>query len=994
MRINRLIQLVTLLPCTAWALSRSEAGVVDWQKTLVGVPKVQSPATRPTFYRLPLRDGTTLAFLLTMTNSNIFAAMDPVKGSVAWRHVFGDDDPVLAFKANQDGVATLSGLGGANIKIFEVYSGALVWERKLHNSLQGRLLEPENLGGDLAFAVDQSPDLFVLANADSVYRLGGLIGELIWKWDAPDAGSMTLHSKIVVTEKTVHVIGLVKSFASYTLSVTALDAITGKEISTTLIPSSIEDITRDILTLVRRTHPNPQLVWREGTSLKSVALSASNRQSQTPLVIPGFTKIFDVSLDTSGYFVALRTNGSTAVFSQVEDSRVGIEKTWDFMDITKAQSNSEPVFGGGIGRDGQPYISKMQWSHTFGACTMHLHAPHASQGRGAVTGFTYQFDTLQHGVLLYAALDVANPGPMQFVSRFALTTSTGSFQMWQQEKLLWVREESLAGIQAATFADFPLGFVEAEAAVPVTTKEPKSMLNTIVDLVKLPYQSIVRTGVANTAWRNKLGFRKMIIVGTSYGKVMALDSTSGEVIWGQLLSLNDISGMPLDAKMKISLLKSADKEGVEAKLRVGVVVSAASATGVTKTAIYHLDALTGMPVGDKAKLGFAVPAYEFDGVFTEAFAVEGTETALVVVDASQKVHIYPSTARSSFQASAPKINFHSTIGGRRLTGYKVTSQPKIVANGKTIFGSYPTWSTALGHQDINSIVKNAENPLASYGKVLGDRSTLYKYINQHLMAVTTFASPEGTCGVYLVDAVKGAVIYSAQVTGATRDCGLRATLVDNWLVYYHHEDVVKGAEGAKGHRLVTVELYEGDGPDQDLGSFDLSSLSNETTRASAIQRSFVIPYGIKALAPTQTKYGISMKDIIVNTDSNQVLSIPRRLLDPRRPNGAATPAEQEEGLIPFNVVLHDDARRILSHTKEVFNTKQILAAPVQLESTSLIFAYGLDLFQTRVSPSNTFDELHEDFNRIQLVLTILGLAAGIVVTKPIVRSKALSTAWC
>lgn len=58
-----------------------------------------------------------------------------------------------------------------------------------------------------------------------------------------------------------------------------------------------------------------------------------------------------------------------------------------------------------------------------------------------------------------------------------------------------------------------------------------------------------------------------------------------------------------------------------------------------------------------------------------------------------------------------------------------------------------------------------------------------------------------------------------------------------------------------------------------------------------------------------------------------------------------------------------------------------------------MFAYGLDLFQTRVSPSNKFDQLDEGFNRIQLVLTILGLAAGIAVTKPIVRSKALSTLW-
>ncbi|KAG8863325.1 hypothetical protein FRB96_008816 [Tulasnella sp. 330] len=1007
MRFHRFIQLA-LLPWSAWAISRSDAGVVDWQKTLVGVPNVQLSATPPTFHRVATGGGKTLAFLLTMTNSNIFAVLDPVDGTVAWRNIFRNDDPILNFKANLDGsfsdffkgVATLSGPGGANVRLFEVASGALVWERKLHEAVDGRLLEPASLGVALAFATDQTPDLFVLANAGSVYRLTGLSGEQRWKWDAPESDSMTLHSRIIATERAVYVVGLVKSFASYTLSVTALDAATGTEISTTLIPSSIDDIERDLLTLTKRNMPHPQLVWRQGTSLRSMALASSSdvQQSQKPLITPGYSKLLDVHLGSSGYFVALRSNGSASVFRQGDES-VGVDMVWDFMDLAAAASNTKPVYEGGIGKDGQPYIVKMQWAHVFRACTMHLYAPHGSQGRGAVTGSSYNFDPLQHGVLLHAAIDVANPEEMKFIPRFALTTSTGAFQLWQQQKLLWTREESLASIQSATFADFPLNEAakviapEREAKPAETTEASKSFLSTALEFVKMPYHALVKTDTANAAWRNKLGFRKMVIAATSYGKILALDSTTGEVLWGRILSMSDPSGMPVDAKMKLFLRKSAGKES---KLRIGAVVSTGSATDEAKTLIYNLDALTGVPVGEKkVKAGVALPAYEFEGAFREAFAVGSTETALVVVDGSRNIHIYPPSARPSFLAIAPSINFHAiTAAGQRLSGFKISSNPTIAANGKTIFESYPTWSTALGGQEVHTIVKNIDSPLASFGKVLGDRSTLYKYINQHLLAVTTFASSDsGTCGVYLVDAIKGAVIYSAHVSGGgvkSRDCGLRATLVDNWLVYYHHEDAVKDAGDAKGHRLVTVELYEGDGPDEDLGSFDLSSLSNETTRASVFQRSFVIPYGIKALTSSQTKYGISMKDIIVSTNSNQVVSIPRRLLDPRRPTGKATPEQQEEGLIPFEVVLHDDGRRILSHQNEVANTKQILTAPVQLESTSLVFAYGLDLFQTRVSPSNKFDQLDEDFNRIQLVLTILGLAVGIAVTKPIVRSKALS----
>ncbi len=54
------------------------------------------------------------------------------------------------------------------------------------------------------------------------------------------------------------------------------------------------------------------------------------------------------------------------------------------------------------------------------------------------------------------------------------------------------------------------------------------------------------------------------------------------------------------------------------------------------------------------------------------------------------------------------------------------------------------------------------------------------------------------------------------------------------------------------------------------------------------------------------------------------------------------------------------------------------ALPV-LESTSLVFAYGLDLFSSRIAPSKTFDVLNENFNKAQLVLTIGGLVVAIMV---------------
>lgn len=78
---------------------------------------------------------------------------------------------------------------------------------------------------------------------------------------------------------------------------------------------------------------------------------------------------------------------------------------------------------------------------------------------------------------------------------------------------------------------------------------------------------------------------------------------------------------------------------------------------------------------------------------------------------------------------------------------------------------------------------------------------------------------------------------------------------------------------------------------------------------------------------------------------------------------------------------------------QVANVQRIITSPALLESTSLAFAYGLDMFLTRVAPSNTFDVLSENFNKVQLVITITGLLIAILVTRPMVQRKKLREKW-
>jgi len=106
---------------------------------------------------------------------------------------------------------------------------------------------------------------------------------------------------------------------------------------------------------------------------------------------------------------------------------------------------------------------------------------------------------------------------------------------------------------------------------------------------------------------------------------------------------------------------------------------------------------------------------------------------------------------------------------------------------------------------------------------------------------------------------------------------------------------------------------------------------------------------------------------------------------------------EEEWLIQYDPLIPDDPRRIISHkyplAAGVSSIRSIYTSSTSLESTSLVFGHGLDLFFSRVSPSGTFDLLSENFNKAQLVLTLVGLAGAIMITRPMVRRKKLREKW-
>jgi hypothetical protein len=205
--------------------------------------------------------------------------------------------------------------------------------------------------------------------------------------------------------------------------------------------------------------------------------------------------------------------------------------------------------------------------------------------------------------------------------------------------------------------------------------------------------------------------------------------------------------------------------------------------------------------------------------------------------------------------------------------------------------------------------------------------------------------------------------------------------------YFGDDDVVSES-AAKGHYLVVSELYESEFKNDrgSLGSAtNFSSFEAAQETPHVLSQAYIIPNEISALTTTSTKQGISSKEVLAILPSSSIVTIPKRVLDPRRPIGRdPNAAEAEEGLFRYAPTIEIDPRSIITHERNMMGLKKVVASPAELESTSLVFAYGGDLFGTRVAPSMTFDILGKGFNKIQLVGTVVALAVGASFVAPMV----------
>ena len=557
----------------------------------------------------------------------------------------------------------------------------------------------------------------------------------------------------------------------------------------------------------------------------------------------------------------------------------------------------------------------------------------------------------------------------------------GDSHLIRNGEVAWSRKESLSSIVASAWVellDQASEEIVDELKVETHTNiaaayvhRVKRHLNELVlygpDWLKaLPHRIYSSFLTAETVdiehtgkWRDFFGFRKFAIVVTAEGGLAAIDvGKGGEVVWEAALAFPEVKFHGVSGIYEVR------------KGTVGVVT--------TDGDYVEYDAFEGALMHhDKLAATVKATALVDTPAMTKAVvALLDNEDAVVLPLGDYGLEPVYLSIKESARA----------VKGIRASG---SSQPAV------------TWTFVPPALEVvtSLATRPAHDPVASIGRVLGDRSVMYKYLNQHLLVVTTVNPTLSTASVYLLDAVSGSILHSATHAGADTSQPIVATVSENWLVYtfFGDNDVVATPGAAKGYQLVVSELYESEfkndrgalGPAANVSSFTSNG------KPYVLSQSYIFPSPVTTFAVTSTKQGITSREVLaLLAGTSQIYTIPKRVLDPRRPVDRDTDiAEKEEGLFKYTPVIEIDPKAVLTHERKILGLKQITTTPSMLESTSLVFAYGGDLFGTRVAPSMPFDILGKGFGKVQLVLTIVALTIGTMFVAPMVRRKQINIRW-
>ncbi|KAL7793724.1 hypothetical protein V8C37DRAFT_401804 [Trichoderma ceciliae] len=971
--MRRTIQSALLLGLSSLiaAIFKDEVGDADFHHALVGVPQVET-----TFFHRPKKDEKA-SLLYTLSDVGILGAVNPNTGALVWRQQIAD------------GLSNGGGGGGGHLRAPEGENWvAAAYGQRVQSwaALSGRNLWEARFSGQvkdleiIELTESSRKDVLVLFEEDGVTvlrRLHGALGTVVWEFREV---SKDIPLQVSTSLASVYVISLHGSPSSYGLKVTALEPATGGRVSHWTVGTKGDVQGPQDVMFVGANSAAPILAWASNDLAKlNVHVLGTKSKQEFPLLEDAVSVSIHAPQLTQSqphFLVHTRTKAGNKGEVFHTDLKSGhITKAYELPLLPGLGAFSTSSEGANV------YFTRVTDDEVL-IVSSDSHSVLARDSLGS--------DARIEAVHAVSEV-IKKAGGNEFAIRSATVTTAEDWVLIRNGKIDWTRPEGLSGAVAAAWAEIP----ETENLAKVLAEEAHTnpwnayvhrLTRHIRDLQYLPdYLASIPTRiiesvtggavvVSKTAGlhRDSFGFNKIIVLATRRGRFYALDTGNhGEVVWSTSVfpqapgAALDVKGILANDSEGTVTVRGSNGEYAVVKVADGQIVEAQpgrDSAAVSATAVIETEGGKWLlPFGqDRKPIGDALKDHHLD-------------QTIVIRDENDAIK-----------------------------GVKFVNQDgELVKN--------EIWQLQLlPGQRIASIAKlPAHDPVASIGRVLGDRTVNYKYLNPNIVVVAAIDNAASALSVHLLDTVSGQLLASQAYDGVDGDKDISCTLSENWYgcAFFGQYTLNDGTNrDIKGYQIVVSDLYESPSPNDrgPLGDAETFSPLDPVDTPTGVplpwvvSQTWIISEPLTNLTVTQTRQGISNRQLLAYLpESHAILGITRHGIDPRRPVGrdpSATEIEAE-GLMKYTPAIQIDGRNLLTHERDVVGVRGIVATPAVVESTSLVVAYGIDIFGSQIAPSGTFDILGKGFNKITLLATVLALTWGVVILAPMVRRKQINRKW-
>ncbi|XVF35461.1 hypothetical protein REPUB_Repub18cG0148000 [Reevesia pubescens] len=770
------------------SLYEDQVGLMDWHQQYIGKVKQAVFHTQKTGRKR----------VIVSTEENVIASLDLRHGEIFWRHLLGSNDVIDGIDiALGKYVITLSSEGSI-LRAWNLPDGQMVWESSLQGPKHSKslLFVPKNL------KIEKDNVVVVFSNG-RLNAVSCIDGEVLWKKDF-EAESLEVQQVIQPPgSDLVYVVGFAASSQFVMYQINARNGELLKHETAAFSGGFLGEVS-----LVS----SETVVAFDSTGSILLTISLQNGKisfHQTPLsnlVEGSLGPAVLIPSSVTGIF-AVKTNAITIFIRVVGEGKLEVvEKTNHETAVSDALSISE----------GQQAFALIQNAGS----EIHFRVKFVHDWDGNLLKESIKMDQhrgLVHKVFInnYIRTD------RSYGFRALIVMEDHSLLLLQQGEIVWTREDGLASIIDVTTSDLPL----ERDGVSVTKVEHNLfewlkghmlklkgtlMLASPEDMAAIQNMRL-KSSEKSKMTRDHNGFRKLLIVLSRAGKLFALHTGDGHIVWCRLLqSLHKSEACQHPIGLNLYQWQVPHHHAMDENpsvLVVGRCGPSSDAPGV----LSFVDTYTGKELSSLSLVHSVAQVIPLP--YTDS-----TEQRLhLLIDADKHAHLYPKTpeAITIFKREFSNIYWYSVEDDNGIIkGYVLKSKCTGEVADEFCFDTRELWSIVFPSESekiIATVTRKLNEVVHTQAKVVADQDVMYKYISRNLLFVATVA-PKGSGAigsvtpeeswlvVYLIDTVTGRILH--RVTHHGSQGPVRAVFCENWVVYHYFN--------LRAHRyeMSVIEIYD------------------------------------------------------------------------------------------------------------------------------------------------------------------------------------------